>query len=690
MNIVKEANDKLIYVQKESISLSFIVECMTKDNTSIIYVKDKNKVIGAINKGDIYPKLNISFDKEYIVKINHNPKANEIEKIFSDKAVIPRISIWVNGVLYGEYRNFDYPFLPKSVAKNIISLRYIELFKNRILEYLNNQHIKKIGLISNVDIVNYFKNSFPAFSFYKINGIANEGKYDLIFDFKYGKYLRKVLQVKNKKLFDFASFLLPIAVSTLIEYLEKNQINYMFIYDSIFEGMKNLSVEEKKVANQKTKFDELIKNSEYLKKFCCNEIDLCFMEKRDFKNTSPFFSDFTIKQTDIESDSINIKNGIRYSGVFSKDYNTEIHFFGPCSILGLCGPDDYTFEYQLQEKLNKRNADYKVFNHGVMLGDNSINSIVDSLMTKLKTNDCVYIYFMEKELLPLIPSNRLINFCDIFNRVKRNAEICFFDVPGHCNRRANSIISDYFFQLSSYNFKTKAKNGKRENFACRENINITKDNNLNIFNPDMYSHFERLSKVKNYLRRFTKIGTVTIYASPFTKGHQYLINMALKHCDIIVVFVVSDNFHTLNSIDRVEMVRRNYVNNEKVIVIPTETYFASKQYFPEYSSKVSGSELQKTIYYQEIASSKYLYAYLGITVRFLGEEETDSVTQKYNAVVRKCCKENNIELFIIPRLKINGVEVSGSSCRNAILNKDMVSMQKLLPLATYEYVINEM
>lgn len=56
----------------------------------------------------------------------------------------------------------------------------------------------------------------------------------------------------------------------------------------------------------------------------------------------------------------------------------------------------------------------------------------------------------------------------------------------------------------------------------------------------------------------------------------------------------------------------------------------------------------------------------------------------------KCCNENDIELVVLPRFKVDGEEISGSESRKAIFQKDIARMEKLLPEPTVQYIINEM
>ena len=686
MNIIREQNSNLIFIEKDYFTLRFAADVLATDNTSIIYLKNGEKIVGVVSKKDIYPVVNYSFDKIYVVRYNHKPSSEEINNYFLNNPLVHRISVWVNGELYGEYRDIDYPFIPKTIAKNIFALRHVDFFKTCVDEYFKANRVSKIGLIAKYELLEYFKKHFVNYSF-ELTDYNKVKDYDIVFDFKYGKYLRNVLKVTSKKCFDFSSFLLPLAVKELTKYLELKKVDYEFIFDSVYDGMNCLSLEENEIYKNGIDFTSLLNDESFLKKFCSNDADIDFVKNRTFNKTSTLYFGSTIKQSDIDLPNFKIHNGIRYSGTFPMKYNTELHFYGPCSIMGLCGPDDYTFEYQLQKMLNRTKRRYRVFNHGVMLGDNSLNSIVECLLTNLKSDDFICIYCMENWLIPFIPKEKYIYFRDLFNDVKSKDEVYFFDVPGHCNRKANAIIASYFFnKILSKEYEEK----NIERIHCEgDSINHLTEN-LNVVNPDMYSHLGRLSDIKKFLARFNKIGTVTMYASPFTKGHAYLVKKALEECDAVVIFVVSDNFHTMNSIDRIEIVRRNFQSNDRVVIIPTESYFASKQYFPEYSSKTMAEHLSPLVEYQEMISSKYVYRYLGITNRFLGEEEQDLVTAEYNHVVKKCCEENGIVLTIVPRLSLDGVIISGTESRKAIQMRNFELMELLLPDPTIEYIKEEM
>ena len=685
MNVIKEEISNLYFIS-EDFDIKEIAKHLVIDNSRIFYIKKNDRIVGAINKNDFKTCLDISLNKRFIYFFDHLPKSEEINKIFDDNPTIIRIGVFVNNEIYGEYRKIDAPYLPKTVAKNVMALKYLCVFKEKILQRIKDENVRLVGIIGESKILSYFASIFPEIAF-KIIDIDDSMDYKVIFDFKYGTFLRKLLNA-SKNIVDLSEYILPIAINCFKKWMNEKRISPILIYDSGFEGMTSLSNEERFVRDNNISFDMLLKNDDYLRKFCVSEEDYCYMKNRGFNQSSAFYSDLTIKQTNVNSTFINISAGLRYSGDCLNNHSNEVHLFGPCSILGMCGPDNYTISYQLQSIFNSLKIKSKVFNHGVMVGDNLLNSMVQCLSTNIRIGDCVVIYFVEKEALNLFGPESVIWLKDILNDKKDADEIMFFDVPGHCNRNANRIIANYIYNL--INNETTRSKLKRINYLSYYEHHIDPFKDIDITNPDMYSHFLRLKSLKENLKHFNKIGTITMYASPFTKGHLFLVEKSLKYVDALIIFLVTENFHTLNSIDRLEIVRRNVNKFSNVFVLPSENYFASKQYFPEYSSKLFNGKLNNSVAYQESVSSSYLYKYLNISIRFMGEENNDEVTNEYNKVVSESCKSNGVELVIMPRYTSDGVVISGSSARKAMKEQDYIMMKKLLTEETIEYFKEEM
>lgn len=687
MNIVKISSDELIFFDAYFIDIQYVIKKLTEDISTIFYIVENDKIVGSFNKYDIPFFEKVSLDKPYIFIYDHHPFTEEIISIFECNSNLTRISVWVNGEFYAEFRNIDSPYLPKTISKNIMCLKYLEIVRERLIYYLFNNNMKKIGIFGDEKLLNYLITTLGIDKIQLIKDIFNFNpkEFDIIFDFKFGGFLLKKMCFDFENVKQLSQFLIPFLMDELIMFLREKDINFLFLYDDQYAGMNNLSELEKKVKDKVICFDELINNEEYVNEFSVEEKDKKFLIEREFLKTCAFYSDFTIRQTDVNSGDIKISEGIRFSGKYPECYENEIHFFGPCSILGLCGSDNYTFEYQLQNLLNTNNKKMRVFNHGIMNGNNAVNSIIESLRTDLKSGDYVFIYFMEKDILCY---DNVIKISEIFEGKKMSNETLFFDVIGHCNRKANAIYAQFFYDFI---LKTKLKS-KKENRISYLKLKMIRENqvdDLEITNPNIYSHLIRIKKYKNSIKIGEKVGSITMYAAPFTVGHKYLVDEAIKKVDILIVFCVMDNFHTMYSLDRLEILRYNLKDYHNVIIIPTDSYFASKQYFPEYSSKICGSGLSQSVYFQEEMFAKYVVPFFNISCRFMGEETKDSVTNYYNEVVKEICKRYNISLYILPRYKIEGEEVSGTDARFAVKNKDFESMRKLLPASTIKYIIEK-
>lgn len=685
MNIIKIDNSELKIIQIESLNIEDIIEELTIDNSYIFHIMKNGELVGFVSRKDL-PLINdLSCNKNYVFNLSYKPKTKDIIELFQENYSLTRLIIFVNGKFYGEYRNVDNPYLPKTIAKSIISLRYVPMFKKEIEEEFAKLKITNIGVLGGEKTIEYLAYNLHKLKFEKTNiDVDNYSRFDAVIDFKYGTFLRKAKGWNSDKFIDFLYFFARVVMQNAVDYFMNKKVNFFIVYDSVFEGMTCLSEEENLICDTKISFDELLKNDDYLKKFSVTDKDYFFVKNKEFSATSAFYSGLTIRQENISSENINIKDGIRYSGEFPDNYENTVHFFGPCSIMGLCGADDYTFEYQLQKKINSNNLPIRVYNHGVMLGKNEMNSLIECLNTEIREGDFVFLYFLDKEL-SFMYKNKVITLSEIFNSNKANEKTMFFDVPGHCNRDANAILANYFFNIVS-NDKTRALDKERSSYFKDKNCNINLTDKLDVINPNIVAHHKRLLQIRNSLQKYKKIGSVTMYASPFTKGHEYLVEEGLKVVDAMVIFVVSDNFHTLYSLDRLEMVRENFKGRENVFVLPTDSYFASKQYFPEYSSKTDNGKLNDFVEFQEEVFANYVSSFLNIKYRFMGEEKSDPVTDRYNEIVKKISEKHGIKLKILPRFAIEGKEITGTACRKAIAEMDLQTMKLVLSKNTVKYI----
>ena len=184
------------------------------------------------------------------------------------------------------------------------------------------------------------------------------------------------------------------------------------------------------------------------------------------------------------------------------------------------------------------------------------------------------------------------------------------------------------------------------------------------------------------------IGSIVMNANPFTLGHRYLIEEALKDCDYLVVFVVQEDQSVFSFDERLNMVDEGVKDLENVLVVPSGKFIISSLTFEEYfnksslQDKVIDPSLDVSVFAKEIAPC------LHITKRFVGEEQFDTVTRQYNESMAKLLPEYGIDLVEIPRCDVDGEAISASKVRALLEEGRMDELRSLVPQTTYEYLVN--
>lgn len=222
--------------------------------------------------------------------------------------------------------------------------------------------------------------------------------------------------------------------------------------------------------------------------------------------------------------------------------------------------------------------------------------------------------------------------------------------------------SMYIDQFNSLNFKLIANTG---------NTILLTDN------LDDYNNF--ISGIKN-----TYDGAIVMNANPFTLGHRYLVEQAVKKCNNLVIFVVENDVSYFSFKDRFNMVKCG-VEDLGVDVLSGGNYIISKMTFPTYFFKRK-DELQKEyarldgeIFFSKIAKD------LSIQKRFVGSEPIDVSTNIYNEELKQISEKYRCELIIINRREVDGEIISASRVRELIKNKNE-EYKKFLPKTTLDII----
>lgn len=202
--------------------------------------------------------------------------------------------------------------------------------------------------------------------------------------------------------------------------------------------------------------------------------------------------------------------------------------------------------------------------------------------------------------------------------------------------------------------------------------------------PDLEDYLSKLTEVKAEAK---EAGAIVMNANPFTKGHLYLVETALKQCDHLYVFVLSDESSLFSFEERFRLVKEGVDHLSGVTVVPSREYQVSQATFPAYFLKdqaaeevaKSQAELDATLFKEKIAPV------LDIHIRFMGEEPLSKVTEIYNEAMAATFGED-MELVVVPRLQSEGEVISATRVRQAIEDKNISLIEHFVPETTYRYL----
>ena len=327
----------------------------------------------------------------------------------------------------------------------------------------------------------------------------------------------------------------------------------------------------------------------------------------------------------------------------------------------------------------KKKYPYRVVNCGGVGSGNALNTDLNNFYalmdSEFKEGDFV-IYFGRNLWSNLInfPEQMQIKFTDIFNNPPFDEIKCFIDMTEHIDETGNKIVADKIFERIESALKSQEKVAPF----------LDKIERKEYFDEELEKYLKILSKERV---NKDKIGAIVMNCNPFTLGHMYLINEALKRIDFLYIFVVEEDKSEFSFKDRFSIVKENCKNLKNVKVLPSGKYMISSFTFAEYFNK---DDLQD----KNIMPAKDVNLFgnaiapcLNIKFRFVGEEPLDNITRQYNETMKQLLKNFGVELVEIPRLKLsNGKFVNATEVRRLLKEKNFKECKKYLTKTTYKYV----
>lgn len=183
-----------------------------------------------------------------------------------------------------------------------------------------------------------------------------------------------------------------------------------------------------------------------------------------------------------------------------------------------------------------------------------------------------------------------------------------------------------------------------------------------------------------------KIGSIVANANPFTNGHLYLAETAAKACDLVHLFILSEDRSEFPAEVRFRLAKEAVGSLPNVVVHPTGSYLISSATFPDYflrdksqAGKICG-ELDLAVFLEYFAGP------LRITHRFVGSEPFSPVTESYNQAMKRILPQGGVQVTLVPRVGQGGSAVSAGRVRELLRSGNLRAVRPLVPATTYQYL----
>lgn len=388
---------------------------------------------------------------------------------------------------------------------------------------------------------------------------------------------------------------------------------------------------------------------------------------------------------DTTSKYVNVVGGLRTTAGQPDEYVRTIHVYGRCGVFGYAVEDADTMPSKLQRLL--KDDKVRVVNHGTWGADDVkilTNLYHDIEEQVIKADDIVLIYM---RYLPYMDVLKQLHV-KCYDTTKEYYEHLdkggmFYDIPGHMTAEGYAFIAECIYKQLEKEIKEY-----RTDKLLYKDFEAQKIQDTFIQLDEMRTYLEEVKKelpAIDFVNQ--KVGAIVMNCNPFTKGHEYLIETARKEVDTLLIFVLEEDKSYFSFKDRIAMVKLGTENMENVYVLPSGKFMISALTFPEYFLKEQQQEVVINPAKDVELFGKFIAPEFNISVRFVGTEPVDNVTNQYNQALKKIMPEYGIELIEIKRLKNDAGYVSATQVRKNLEENNRDEIEKLVPQTTYEYLM---
>lgn len=468
-----------------------------------------------------------------------------------------------------------------------------------------------------------------------------------------------------------------------ISYLKKNNISFYIFEAPDIKKIKGLTEEEIDILNKDLTSGQLLNDIDYLKKAYGDQNDCYEFARTRYKGTHLIDNGVYIQSADYTGKYYNVKNGIRSTTNQPKNSKHSIHIFGSCIARGFGVSDTYTIPSILQRKINEIFEDtFRVVNYGTG-GKATLEGLINDLTfiqcCNFRENDIIILLtfktLISRPIKKIFARSSFFETSQQFDR-PHNYGWWFLNSTIHLNQIGNEVISDYIYHCIEKQLFLSSKQEKRSAIKPLKKMKSFYDSN-----KDLKRYIENIKKYQ-VESNHKKIGAIVMNCNPFTLGHRYLIDTAMKQVDYLYLFVVEENKSFFSFEDRFQMVVQGVIDLPNVNVLPSGNFIISSLTFPEYFQKEEIKDIKIDATNDLRIFGEVIAPTLNITVRFAGEEPLDPITNQYNEAMSEQLKFYGIEFISIPRKNCNNEVISASRVRSLIKNESLEDISSLVPKST--------
>lgn len=569
---------------------------------------------------------------------------------------------WFESKIINKYKSFN--------AKNVLVVgeqKFLDAFKQAAEKqnwHANFTYTTSANTIkSNAKMANGKENILVIDSLYKTNTLKSI--------------------YKNLKVSSFSDIYKSILYDETLSYLKKNNVKYYFFNSPILSKTKNPDEYEKilisapESIDKKDRLNKVYSNTPedynfYLK---CNNPKIIYNGK------------YNIFADEYSDDCKVIDNKVVTEDQ-PKNFKNHIYMYGACTAANTKAIPKSRISSILQRLINKDFSNkYIVENCAVNGGSDLCNDFERILDTPFQPGDIV-IDMLSESNWHFKRVKRYGFVCDdlspLFDRPHNLGYWCIDDNTHGLSTIARNVIANHIYDV----IKTELNNA--EPVEPLQAVKYRFENEIDNFVDDQPEFKKFLVNLKNVAAKNNVKGTVgslNMNANPFTLGHRYLVEQALKEVDHLYLFVVEEDKSDFSFKDRYEMIKRGVADLKNVTVLTTGQWMCSSLTFPDYFDKENLQDKKLDPTMDIDLYGKYIAPAIGATKRFTGEEPFDLITRQHNNFMKQKLPFYKIQFYEFPRKTLeNGEAISATKVRKALKEKDFETLRKYVPQTTFDYL----